>query len=41
MKIGRWDIRPLGGAWGFLIMVLISIAASIVLTILLNLVLRG
>ena len=40
MRIGRWDIGPLGGAFGCLIMILISAAASIVLTVLLNLLLR-
>lgn len=33
-------IRPLGGAFGCLAMILISVVASIVLTVLLNVVLR-
>ena len=40
MRIGRWEVQPLGGGFGFLAMVLISILASIVLTVLLNLLLR-
>jgi hypothetical protein len=33
-------IRPLGGAAGCLMMILVSVAASVVLTVLLNAVLR-
>jgi hypothetical protein len=33
-------IRPLGGGIGCLVMILVSIAASVVLTVLLNLLLR-
>ena len=40
MRIGRWEVQPLGGGFGCLIMVLISILASIALTVLLNLLLR-
>jgi hypothetical protein len=40
MRIGRWEVRPLGGATGCLLMILVSIVASVVLTVLLNLVLR-
>ena len=40
MHIGRWEVRPLGGGFGCLAIVLISILASIVLTVLLNLLLR-
>jgi hypothetical protein len=40
MRIGNWDIRPLGGAMGCLAMLLVSIVASVVLTIVLNLLLR-
>ena len=36
MRIGRWEIRPLGGGWGCLAMILFSLVASIVLTVLLN-----
>jgi hypothetical protein len=40
VRIGRWEVRPLGGGFGCLIMVLISILASIALTVLLNLLFR-
>ena len=40
MRIGRWELRPLGGALGCLAMILVSIVGSIVLTVLLNLILR-
>jgi hypothetical protein len=40
MRVGKWEVRPLGGAFGCLTMVLISILASIVLTVLLNVLLR-
>jgi hypothetical protein len=36
VRIGNWDVRPLGGALGCVIMVLASILASIVLTVLVN-----
>jgi hypothetical protein len=36
MRFGRWDIRPLGGGPGCLTMIVISVVASIVLTVLLN-----
>lgn len=38
--MGNWDVRPLGGAPGCLAMILISIVASVVLTVTLNLLLR-
>jgi hypothetical protein len=38
MRIGDVDVRPLGGGWGCLIMLLISLVASVVLTIILNVV---
>ncbi len=41
MRLGRWEIRPLGGGVGCLVMILISILASIALTVLLNLLVRG
>ena len=41
MRIGNWDIRPLGGGVGCLTMVLLSIVASIVLTVLVNVLLHG
>jgi hypothetical protein len=37
MRIGRTEIRPLGGGAGCLAMILISIVLSVVLTVLLNL----
>jgi hypothetical protein len=40
MRFGRWDVQPLGGGLGCLTMILISIAASVLLTVLLNLLLR-
>jgi hypothetical protein len=36
VRIGNVDIRPLGGATGCLLMILISVVLSVVLTILLN-----
>ena len=40
MRFGGVEIRPLGGGPGCLLMILFSVLASIVLTVLLNLVLR-
>jgi hypothetical protein len=40
MRIGNVEIRPLGGALGCLLMILVSIVGSIVLTVLANLLLR-
>jgi hypothetical protein len=40
MRIGEYDVRPLGGAPGCLAMLLFSIVASVLLTVVLNLVLR-
>ena len=40
MRFGNVEIRPLGGGLGCLLMLLVSVVGSIVLTILLNLVLR-
>lgn len=36
MRIGRWDVRPLGGALGCVAMILLSVVASVVLTLLFN-----
>jgi hypothetical protein len=36
MRIGRWDVRPLGGGWGCMTMIAFSLIASLVLTVLLN-----
>jgi len=38
VRIGNTEIRPLGGAPGCLAMILFSIVASILLTVLLNLI---
>ncbi|MFY1669854.1 hypothetical protein ACN27G_07815 [Plantactinospora sp. WMMB334] len=40
MRIGRVDVRPLGGGPGCLLMILISILGSIALTVLVNLAFR-
>lgn len=36
VRIGNWDVRPLGGALGCVVMLLVSVLASIVLTVLVN-----
>ena len=40
MRIGNTEVRPLGGAWGCLAMILVSILLSVVCTIGLNLIVR-
>lgn len=40
MRIGNWDIRPLGGAWGCLAMIVVSIVLSVILTVVANLLTR-
>jgi len=40
MRIGDYDVRPLGGAPGCLLMLLVSVLASVLLTVVLNLILR-
>jgi len=40
MRFGNVEVRPIGGGGGCLAMILISILASVVLTVLLNLLLR-
>ena len=40
MRMGNVEIRPLGGAPGCLLMLLFSILASVVLTVIVNLILR-
>jgi hypothetical protein len=40
MRFGRVEVRPLGGGVGCLLMILLSVVASVVLTVLLNLALR-
>ena len=37
MRFGNWDIQPLGGGFGCLMMILVSIALSVIGTIVLNL----
>ncbi len=39
MRFGNVEIRPLGGGLGCLLMILFSILASVVLTVLINVVL--
>ncbi|SCF29715.1 hypothetical protein GA0074695_5284 [Micromonospora viridifaciens] len=36
MRIGNTEIRPVGGGFGCLLMILLSILVSVVLTMLLN-----
>jgi hypothetical protein len=38
MRLGNVEIRPLGGGLGCLLMILFSILASVVLTVLVNVV---
>ena len=40
MRIGDVEIRPLGGGLGCLLMLLFSVLASVILTVLLNLIIR-
>lgn len=40
MRFGNFEIRPLGGGFGCLMMILISVLLSVVGTVLLNLLLR-
>ncbi|HVL80396.1 MAG TPA: hypothetical protein VM840_02235 [Actinomycetota bacterium] len=40
MRFGRVRVRPLGGAMGCLTMIAISVIASVVLTVLLNVLVR-
>ena len=40
MRIGRWDVQPLGGGLGCLVMILVSVVASVLLTVLLNALVR-
>ncbi len=40
MRIGNVEVRPLGGRAGCLGMILFSVLASVILTVLLNLLLR-
>jgi hypothetical protein len=40
VRFGNVEVRPLGGGLGCLTMILVSIVASVVLTVLANLLLR-
>jgi hypothetical protein len=40
MRIGNVEVRPLGGGVGCLLMVLVSIVLSVLLTIVVNLLVR-
>ncbi|MFP5351405.1 MAG: hypothetical protein ACLGIB_02435 [Actinomycetota bacterium] len=40
MRFGNVEVRPLGGGPGCLLMILLSVGASVIGTILLNLLLR-
>lgn len=40
MKMGRYDVQPLGGGAGCLGMLLVSIVASVLLTVIVNLIAR-
>jgi hypothetical protein len=40
MRIGNTEIRPLGGGVGCLLMVLVSLALSVIATVVLNLIVR-
>ena len=39
MRFGNFEVRPLGGGFGCLLMVLLSVALSVIGTIVLNVVL--
>ncbi|WP_272893890.1 hypothetical protein [Nonomuraea sp. MG754425] len=41
MRIGKWDVRPLGGWMGCLAMIVASIVLSVVLTVVINLLLKA
>jgi len=40
MRFGNWEVRPLGGGPGCLMMILISVGLTIVLNVILNLLFR-
>ncbi|MFL6204513.1 MAG: hypothetical protein ACJ739_04110 [Acidimicrobiales bacterium] len=40
MRLGRTEVRPLGGAPGCLLMLAVSVVASVLLTLLVNLAIR-
>jgi hypothetical protein len=37
MRIGDWEVRPLGGAAGCLLMIVVSVLLSVLATLVLNL----
>jgi hypothetical protein len=37
MRFGNWEIRPLGGGFGCLMMILVSVVLSVLGTLILNL----
>ncbi len=37
MRLGNWEVRPLGGGLGCLVMILVSVALSVLLTVCVNL----
>jgi hypothetical protein len=39
LRFGNWEVRPLGGAPGCITMLVVSLIASVLLTLLLNVVL--
>jgi hypothetical protein len=39
MKMGDWDVRPLGGWKGCLVMIAVSVLLSVLLTVVINLLL--
>lgn len=39
MRFGNWDVRPLGGWMGCLMMIAVSILLSVLLTVVINLLL--
>ncbi len=40
MRLGPYDVRPVGGAAGCLVMIAVSVLASVFLTVVVNLLLR-
>ena len=39
MRFGGWEVRPLGGAVGCVLMIVVSIVLSLLLTVFVNLIL--
>ena len=39
VRFGDWEVRPLGGAMGCLLMIVVSVVLSVLLTVIVNLVL--